>query len=265
MLSVDALPLTVNGKLDRKILTERAAMPSGGAGLYPYAAPPRGATSPNAPADKNSAVTALIEIFTQTLPGTAVDADTDFFHAGGDSIVAITVVNRARTLGLQISPRDVFLFKTPRALADNLATSTPQTASPAPARREDGPLTPTPIILRQRELGGSLTRFAQARTLQAPEGTAFTDAQRAANAVVAPTRPCACACAPRTAYGPCAPKRPTKSPSYDRTPPTPRPWRTTLPHSSTPSPETSSPSPGWKPPAPSWSPCTTSPSTRSPG
>ncbi|MCF1647097.1 non-ribosomal peptide synthetase, partial [Streptomyces indiaensis] len=44
---------------------------------------------------------------------------------------------------------------------------------------------PTPIILRQRELGGSLTRFAQARTLRAPEGTGFTDAVRAANAVVA--------------------------------------------------------------------------------
>ncbi|MEU4485432.1 amino acid adenylation domain-containing protein [Streptomyces purpurascens] len=175
VMPVDALPLTVNGKLDRKILTERAAMPSGGAGNC--------ATSPQAPADKNSAVTTLIEIFTQTMPGSDIDADTDFFHAGGDSIVAITVVNRARTLGLPISPRDVFLLKTPRALAGNLATSTPRVA--VPARREDGPLTPTPIILRQRELGGSLTRFAQARTLQAPEGTAFTDARRAANAVVA--------------------------------------------------------------------------------
>ncbi|WP_329048685.1 amino acid adenylation domain-containing protein [Streptomyces violaceus] len=177
VLTTDALPLTVNGKLDRKILTERAAVSLRGAGNC--------ATSPDAPADKNSAVTTLIEIFTQTLPGSDIAADTDFFHAGGDSIVAITVVNRARTLGLRISPRDVFLLKTPRALADNLATSTPQTAASAPARREDGPLTPTPIILRQRELGGSLTRFAQARTLQAPEGTAFTDAQRAANAVVA--------------------------------------------------------------------------------
>ncbi|MGX1565193.1 amino acid adenylation domain-containing protein, partial [Streptomyces sp. NPDC055509] len=174
-LTTDALPLTVNGKLDRKILTERAAMPLRGAGNC--------ATSPHAPADKNSAVTTLIEIFTQTLPGSEIDPDTDFFHAGGDSIVAISVVNRARTLGLQISPRDVFLLKTPRALADNLPTSTPQTA--APTHREDGPLTPTPIILRQRELGGSLTRFAQARTLQAPEGTTFTDARRAANAVVA--------------------------------------------------------------------------------
>ncbi|MFM9559396.1 phosphopantetheine-binding protein, partial [Streptomyces caniscabiei] len=87
------------------------------------------------------------------------DADTDFFRAGGDSIVALTVINRARALGLPIAPRDVFLLRTPRALAEHLGASSPQQAAPAPARREDGPLSPTPIILRQRELGGSLTRF----------------------------------------------------------------------------------------------------------
>ncbi|GAP50638.1 non-ribosomal peptide synthetase [Streptomyces azureus] len=180
VLRIDALPLTVNGKLDRKALAERTLS---SAGLYPYTAPPRAATSQDAPADEDSAVAALLDIFTQTLPGTAVDADTDFFHAGGDSIIAITVVNRARTLGLPIAPRDVFLHKTPRALAEHLATRTPQAA--APTHREDGPLPLTPIILRQRELGGSLARFAQARTLQAPDGTGFTDVQRAANAVVA--------------------------------------------------------------------------------
>ena len=93
-------------------------------------------------------------------------------------------MNRARTLGLPIAPKDVFLLKTPRALAEHLGTSTHR-AAPADAPREDGPFPPTPLILRQRELGGSLTRFAQARTLQAPEGTGFTDAVRAANAVVA--------------------------------------------------------------------------------
>ncbi|GGT74248.1 non-ribosomal peptide synthetase [Streptomyces coeruleorubidus] len=179
VLAIDALPLTVNGKLDRRALAKRTDR---GAGLYQFAAPPRGATSHDAPADENSAVAALVDIFTQTLPGTAVDADTDFFHAGGDSIIAITVVNRARTLGLPIAPRDVFLHKTPRALAEHLATHTPQTA--APTHREDGPLPPTPIILRQRELGGSLTRFAQARTLVAPDSS-FADVERAANAVVA--------------------------------------------------------------------------------
>ncbi|MEN8651488.1 amino acid adenylation domain-containing protein [Streptomyces sp. 21So2-11] len=167
VLPVDILPLTVNGKLDRKALTERAARDD-----TPVAA-------------SDSALIALIDIFAQTLPGADVDADTDFFGAGGDSIVAITVINRARALGLPIAPRDVFLWKTPRALADHVATRTPQTVTAAPSRREDGPLPATPIILRQRELGGSLARFAQARTLVAAEGTDLADARRAANAVVA--------------------------------------------------------------------------------
>ncbi|MFD9502564.1 amino acid adenylation domain-containing protein [Streptomyces sp. NPDC060035] len=168
VLPVDSLPLTVNGKLDRKALTQRAAQDD-----TPVAA-------------SDSVLAALVDIFTETLPGSAtVDSDTDFFMAGGDSIVAITVINRARALGLPIAPRDVFLLKTPRALAEHLERRTPQTAVPESVRREDGPLTPTPMILRQRELGGSLARFAQARTLVAAEGTGFAEAERAANAVVA--------------------------------------------------------------------------------
>ncbi|WP_326822070.1 non-ribosomal peptide synthetase [Streptosporangium sp. NBC_01756] len=167
VLRVDALPLTVNGKLDRKALRERAAQDD----------------TPVPTSD--STIAALVGVFAEALPGCEVDGDTDFFRAGGDSIVAITVVNRARALGLPIAPRDVFLLRTPRALAGHLGTRTPQATAPAPARREDGPLTPTPIILRQRELGGSLSRFAQARALVAAEGTGFADVERAADAVVA--------------------------------------------------------------------------------
>ncbi|MCO8301594.1 non-ribosomal peptide synthetase, partial [Streptomyces sp. RKCA744] len=186
VLPVAALPLTVNGKLDRRALTQSAATgpsPSDRA-AWPGARFP--APSRGAPAAEDAALDALVRIFAETLPGAAADADTDFFRAGGDSIVAITVINRARALGLAIVPRDVFLLRTPRALAEHLGTRTPPAApEPARARRADGPLTPTPIILRQRELGGSLARFAQARTLVAPEGTGFTDVERAANAVVA--------------------------------------------------------------------------------
>ncbi|MGX1267632.1 amino acid adenylation domain-containing protein [Streptomyces phaeoluteigriseus] len=174
VLPIDALPLTVNGKLDRRALTERAAREE-----TPAAA--------SAVVD-DSALAHLVAVFAEALPGVAVGGDTDFFRAGGDSIVAITVINRARSLGLPIAPRDVFLFRTPRALADHLGTRTshtPPAAASAPARREDGPLPTTPIILRQRELGGSLARFAQARTLVAPEGTGLADVERAANAVVA--------------------------------------------------------------------------------
>ncbi|MFH0517537.1 amino acid adenylation domain-containing protein [Streptomyces sp. M41] len=169
VLAVEALPLTVNGKLDRKALTERAARDEAPAAV------------------SDSALDAYTGIFTETLPGAEVDGDTDFFRAGGDSIVAITVVNRARALGLTITPRDVFLLRTPRALAEQAGTRAQETPATPPqvARREDGPLKPTPIILRQRELGGSLARFAQARALVAPEGAGLADARRAANAVVA--------------------------------------------------------------------------------
>ncbi|MEW1578851.1 amino acid adenylation domain-containing protein [Streptomyces microflavus] len=172
VLPVDSLPLTVNGKLDRKALTERAAQQDG---------PPDTTGGSDAP----SALTALVGIFAETLPGASVDADTDFFGAGGDSIVAIAVINRARALGLPIAPRDVFLLRTPRALAGHLATHAPRAAAPPPSRREDGPLPLTPIILRLRELGGSLARFAQARTVAVAEGTGLADVRRAANAVVA--------------------------------------------------------------------------------
>ncbi|WP_326683285.1 amino acid adenylation domain-containing protein [Streptomyces microflavus] len=172
VLPVDALPLTVNGKLDRKALTERAAQQDG---------PPDTTGGSDAP----SALTALVGIFAETLPGASVDADTDFFGAGGDSIVAIAVINRARALGLPIAPRDVFLLRTPRALAGHLATHAPRAAASPPSRREDGPLPLTPIILRRRELGGSLARFAQARTVAVAEGTGLADIRRAANAVVA--------------------------------------------------------------------------------
>ncbi|MEG8279131.1 non-ribosomal peptide synthetase [Streptomyces sp. AHA2] len=174
VLPIDALPLTVNGKLDRRALTERAL-------AGPGSDPAGHATA----VDEDAAVTALVDIFAGALPGADVTPDTDFFRAGGDSIVAITVVNRARASGLPVAPRDVFLLRTPRALAGHLRSSAAVSRAPDAVHREDGPLPPTPIILRQRELGGSLRRFAQARTLRAPEGTGHADAVRAARAVVA--------------------------------------------------------------------------------
>ncbi|MYS50122.1 AMP-binding protein, partial [Streptomyces sp. SID6013] len=172
VLTVDALPLTVNGKLDRNALAERAALPPAASVDAPSAGAPIGGALHGAAPDggatgggDGAALAALVDIFADTLPGSVPDADTDFFTAGGDSIVAISVINRARALGLPVAPRDVFLLRTPRALAEHLATRTPRATAPAPARQEDGPLPPTPIILRRRGLGGSLARFAQARTL----------------------------------------------------------------------------------------------------
>ncbi|WP_399082163.1 amino acid adenylation domain-containing protein [Streptomyces sp. BBFR2] len=179
VLPVDALPLTVNGKLDRKALIARAARDDA----------PEAATgaAPGAPVAAGFALDALIGVFADTLALPEADADTDFFAAGGDSIVAITVINRARALGLPIAPRDVFVHKTPRALAASLTAAAPRTGqpAPAPARHTDGPVPPTPIILRQRELGGSLARFAQARAVEVPENAGLAEVERAAHALLA--------------------------------------------------------------------------------
>ncbi|MEU1281404.1 amino acid adenylation domain-containing protein [Streptomyces sp. NPDC005805] len=183
VLPADALPLTVNGKLDRKALAERAAARED-APATAGAAATDAAAGAHEPAP-GSALAALAAVFAEALPGSAVDEDTDFFRAGGDSIVAIAVVNRARALGLPIAPRDVFLHKTPRAIAQRLDAAAPRPAAPATPRAEDGPVTPTPIILRRRGLGGSLARFAQARTLTVDPDVSFADLGRAANAVVA--------------------------------------------------------------------------------
>ncbi|MEZ7002929.1 amino acid adenylation domain-containing protein [Streptomyces sp. AD55] len=174
VLPADALPLTVNGKLDRRALTERTAADA----TRTTAGAPSAALG-------DDALDALVGVFAAALPGTDVDPGTDFFAAGGDSIVAIGLINRARALGLPIAPRDVFLHRTPRALAAHLARSAPAPAPRASAPAGDGPLAPTPIILRRRELGGSLARFAQARTLTAPEGTGLADVRRAADALLA--------------------------------------------------------------------------------
>ncbi|KOV80890.1 peptide synthetase [Nocardia sp. NRRL S-836] len=168
VLLIDALPLTVNGKLDRRALVERAR-----------------AEDDAVVADGGPALESLVGIFADVLPGSAVDADTDFFMAGGDSIIAIGVVNRARAAGLSFTPRDLFLHKTPRLLAEHAGTPRgPQGNAGLPRdRREaaDGPVVPTPIVLRQRELGGELKRFAQARQV---ECASLADARRAAEAVL---------------------------------------------------------------------------------
>ncbi|MFF9011804.1 amino acid adenylation domain-containing protein [Streptomyces sp. NPDC014870] len=94
------LPLTPNGKLDAKALPEpRWTVTAGG-------------DAPTTPAE-----TALAALFADVLRLPSVGVHDSFFELGGDSIVAIQLVNRAREAGLAITPRDVFRQRTVSALA----------------------------------------------------------------------------------------------------------------------------------------------------
>ncbi|RDI54165.1 non-ribosomal peptide synthetase [Nocardia mexicana] len=95
---LEALPLTVNGKIDRAALPE------------PVAGQPvrRAATAVE---------DALCSLFDEVLDTEGTGPDSSFFALGGDSVQAIRLVARARQAGYVFSARDVFDHRTPAALA----------------------------------------------------------------------------------------------------------------------------------------------------
>ncbi|OZN88089.1 non-ribosomal peptide synthetase, partial [Pseudomonas aeruginosa] len=68
-------------------------------------------------APRNAVERTLAEIWQDLLGVERVGLDDNFFSLGGDSIVSIQVVSRARQAGLQLSPRDLFQHQNIRSLA----------------------------------------------------------------------------------------------------------------------------------------------------
>ncbi|MEN1395198.1 phosphopantetheine-binding protein, partial [Pseudomonas aeruginosa] len=100
-LALERMPLSPNGKLDRKALPKIEAED----GLGEYVAP---ASEPERQ---------LAAIWADVLGRERVGVTDNFFALGGDSIVSIQVVSRARQAGLQLSPRDLFQHQSIRSLA----------------------------------------------------------------------------------------------------------------------------------------------------
>ncbi len=95
IVPVDALPLLPSGKVDR------GALPAPPARQAPAHVPPRG---------RGEEV--LARVWAEVLGVARVGADDNFFALGGDSILSLQVVSRARELGLGITAKDVFLHQT---------------------------------------------------------------------------------------------------------------------------------------------------------
>ncbi|GLW49508.1 non-ribosomal peptide synthetase [Streptomyces sp. NBRC 14336] len=99
-VTLDALPLTRTGKVDRRALPAPEFTGSG-------------ATRP--PRDAREEL--LCGLLADVLGVTDVGVDDDFFELGGDSITSIQLAVRAHRAGLPLSPRDVFERRTVAELA----------------------------------------------------------------------------------------------------------------------------------------------------
>ena len=94
-----SLPLTANGKLDRRALPAPDLTP-------------KVVRAPRTPQEE-----VLCGLYAEVLGVERVGIDDNFFALGGDSIMSIQLVSRARKAGLEITPRAVFQHQTVEALA----------------------------------------------------------------------------------------------------------------------------------------------------
>ncbi|PFG70378.1 non-ribosomal peptide synthase protein (TIGR01720 family)/amino acid adenylation domain-containing protein [Pseudomonas poae] len=112
LIVLDSMPLTANGKLDRRALPQ----PDPEANRQQYVAP------------RNELESTLAAIWCSVLNVQQVGLDDNFFELGGDSILSIQVVSRARQAGIHFSPRDLFQHQTVQTLA-GVATRSEQVSA----------------------------------------------------------------------------------------------------------------------------------------
>ncbi len=130
LIILDRLPLNPNGKLDRRALpTPDMTM------TREYVAP------------ESDLQRALAQVWSEVLNVPAVGLDHNFFELGGDSILSIQVVSRARQRGMNFKAKDLFQYQTVRSLASVVKENTDSSIA-APVADQGflvGPSPMTPI------------------------------------------------------------------------------------------------------------------------
>ncbi|MFE5808395.1 amino acid adenylation domain-containing protein [Streptomyces sp. NPDC056491] len=156
---LERLPLSANGKLDRR------ALPA------PVVAGPAASAAPVAQVPAGTPEQILCAVMGEVLGLPGVGPDANFFELGGDSIVSIRLVGLARKAGLTVSARQIFTHPTPAALA-SVATVPEDSSAPAAhtADAGPGPLPLPPVASWLAERGGPFASFAQARLVRLPVG-----------------------------------------------------------------------------------------------
>jgi len=109
-MQLETLPMTINGKLDRQALPEPETAQRDTVRAY---------TPPQTPSEQ-----ILAGIWSEVLHSERVDIHTSFFEMGGDSILSLLVIAKARQAGLSLTPKQIFQHQTIAALAKVAGSST---------------------------------------------------------------------------------------------------------------------------------------------
>ncbi|MYW19912.1 AMP-binding protein, partial [Streptomyces sp. SID2955] len=145
------IPRTTSGKTDRRALPAPPAQPDG---ATPYLAPRPGTEE------------RLAAIWAEVLGVERVGARDNFFALGGDSILSIQIVSRARQAGLALTTKDVFRHQTVAELALCTQESAPRAETAADTAPREAPLTPIQHwYLDGRDPAGKL-RFTMTQRLE---------------------------------------------------------------------------------------------------
>ncbi|ROO88887.1 non-ribosomal peptide synthase protein (TIGR01720 family)/amino acid adenylation domain-containing protein [Actinocorallia herbida] len=151
VVALAALPLTGNGKLDR------GALPA-----------PDFAANVTGRAPRDAAEETVAALFAEVLGLERVGIDDGFFDLGGDSIIAIQLVARARQSGLAFTPREVFQYQTTAELAAVARPADEDVIEAEPEGTALGAVPPTPIFRWFEELEGPTSSYSQRTLLRVP-------------------------------------------------------------------------------------------------
>jgi amino acid adenylation domain-containing protein/non-ribosomal peptide synthase protein (TIGR01720 family) len=128
-VTLEAFPLTPNGKIDRRALPPAPEMSRNGL-EQGYVVP------------RTSTEEILAEIWAEVLRLKQVGIHDNFFELGGDSILSIQIISRANQAGLQLTPTQLFQHQT---IAELAAVTGTTTAVKAEQGLVTGPVPLTPI------------------------------------------------------------------------------------------------------------------------
>ncbi|WP_409488687.1 amino acid adenylation domain-containing protein [Pseudomonas promysalinigenes] len=133
LLLLERLPLTANGKLDRRALP-------------PPLAPLKRQVAPGSALEEQ-----LLAIWQAVLKRDDIGVEDNFFELGGDSILSLQIIARAKRQGIKLSPRQLFEKQTIVELAQ-VAKLVEAVAKPAAAAQVSGRMPLLPVQARFFEM-----------------------------------------------------------------------------------------------------------------